>query len=138
MTFLKQKPVFINNLFDDFFANLPSESNKEIFTTPVNIYENIDGFTVELSASGCSKENFKINAEREILTISYEKKQDENTSEIKTLRKEFGSKNFKQSFSLENNVNVDGIKAKYENGILSVYLPKKETLKSQPKEIQVL
>jgi HSP20 family protein len=138
MTIVKHKPVFINNLFDDFFGNLPSQTEWNTNSTAVNIHESKDGFTVELNASGRNKEDFKINAEKGLLTISYEKKQESETKDYKTLRREFSLNSFKRSFNLDENINVDGIQAKYDNGILSVYLPKKEEVKVQPKEITIL
>jgi HSP20 family protein len=138
MTFVKQTPVFINNLFDDFLGNLPTQSALNNSLIAVNIHESNDGFTIELNASGRNKEDFKINAEKGILTISYEKKEETENKNYKTLRREFIIKNFKRSFNLDNNVNVDEIKAKYENGILSVFLTKKEEVKVQNKEISIL
>jgi len=138
MTFVKQTPVFINNLFDDFLGNLPTQSALNNSLIAVNIHESNDGFTIELNASGRNKEDFKINAEKGILTISYEKKEETENKNYKTLRREFNIKNFKRSFYLDNNINVEEIKAKYENGVLSVFLPKKEEVKVQNKEIIIL
>jgi len=138
MTFVKQTPVFINNLFDDFLGNLPTQSALNNSLIAVNIHESNDGFTIELNASGRNKEDFKINAEKGILTISYEKKKETENKNYKTLRREFNIKNFKRSFYLDNKINVEEIKAKYENGVLSVFLPKKEEVKVQNKEIIIL
>ena len=138
MTIVKQKPVFINNLFDDFFSHLPPQTEWNNSSTAVNIHESNDGFTVELNASGRNKEDFKINAEKGILTISYEKKEETENKDYKTLRREFSLQSFKRSFNLDDNINIDRIQAKYENGVLSVFLPKKEEEKVQPKEISIL
>ena len=138
MTIVKHKPVFINNLFDDFFGNLPSQTERNHFSTAVNIHESKDGFHVELNAPARNKEDFKMSAEKGILTISYEKKDEVENKDYKTLRREFSVQSFKRSFNLDDNINVDGIKAKYENGVLSIFLPKKEEVKVQPKEINIL
>ena len=138
MTIVKHKPVFINNLFDDFFSNLPSQTEWNHSSTAVNIHESNNGFTVELNASGRNKEDFKISAEKGILTISYEKKEETQNKDYKTLRREFSLQSFKRSFNLDDNINIDGIQAKYENGVLSVFLPKKEEVKVQTKEISIL
>ncbi len=138
MTIVKHKPVFINNLFDDFFGNLPSQTEWNHSSTAVNIHETKDGFNVELNAPARNKEDFKISAEKGILTISYEKKEEVENKDYKTLRREFSVQSFKRSFNLDDNINVDGIQAKYENGVLSVFLPKKEEVKVQPKEITIL
>ncbi|MFY7964813.1 MAG: Hsp20/alpha crystallin family protein [Chitinophagaceae bacterium] len=138
MTIVKQKPVYINNLFDDFFGHLPSQSDWSNFSTAVNIHETNDGFHLELNAPGRNKEDFKINAEKGLLTISYEKKEETENKGYKTLRREFSTKSFKRTFDLNDNINIDGIQAKYENGLLNVFLPKKEEVKVQPKEINIL
>ena len=142
MTFTKQKPVFINNLLDELLGNLAATDECNSFTNPVNvgvnIHESNDGFHLELNAPARQKEDFKINTEKGILSISYEKKEDVATTNYKTLRREFSVKSFKRNFNLDNNINVDDIKAKYENGVLSVFLPKKEEIKTQPKEINIL
>ncbi|MBC7587191.1 MAG: Hsp20/alpha crystallin family protein, partial [Chitinophagaceae bacterium] len=48
------------------------------------------------------------------------------------------SKSFKRSFTLDDKVNADGIQAKYENGVLQLFIPKKEEVKVAPKEITIL
>jgi HSP20 family protein len=138
MTIVKQKPVFINNLFDEFFGNLPSQTEVNHFSTAVNIHETNDGFHLELNAPGRNKEDFKINLEKGLLTISYEKTAATEDKGYKTLRREFSTKSFKRTFNIDDNINIDGIQAKYENGLLNVFLPKKEEVKVQPKEINIL
>ncbi|HCL82699.1 MAG TPA: heat-shock protein Hsp20, partial [Chitinophagaceae bacterium] len=59
------------------------------------------------------------------------------TDEYKTIRREFEYKSFKRSFSVEDQVDVDGIQAKYENGILKLLLPKKAESKPSAKQIQI-
>ena len=89
-------------------------------------------------APGLKKEDFKVNLEKGLLTISYDKKADAENKSFKTLRREFGVAGFKRSFSVDDKINMDGIQAKYENGILSLLLPKKEDVKVSPKEITIL
>lgn len=137
MTIVKHKPVFFNNLFDEFFGGLPSETEVFGFNPAVNIHENNDGFHLELNVPGISKEDLKLNVEKGLLTISFEKKESTEDSNYKTLRREFSLKSFKRSFTLSDNINLDGVQAKYENGVLSVFLPKKEELKIQPKQISI-
>lgn len=138
MTIVKHKPVFINNLFDEFFNNLPSQTERNGFSTAVNIHETPEGFHVELNAPARKKEDFKISADKGLLTISYEKKEETEQKDYKTLRREFSINSFKRTFNLDDNINVDAIQAKYENGVLTVFLPKKDEVKVQPKEINIL
>lgn len=96
-------------------------------TSPqVNILENSTGFVIEMAAPGLGKENFQIALEKNILTISAEKKVATEDSNKNYLKREFSYQNFKRSFTISDQVAVDNIEAKYENGVLIVQLPKKE------------
>lgn len=102
---------------------------------PVNIRESDHSFTVELSSPGKNKEDFNIEVDNDLLTISSEVKS-ENTSEVgKYTRREFAFSSFKRSFTLPDSVNADEIKANYESGILSIVLPKKEEALPKPKRL---
>ena len=143
MTLVKHgNPRNINYLFDEIFntfpANWGSDSYAQKANPSVNIHETTDGYHLEVTAPGLNKEDIKINAADGLLTISYEKKEEAEQKEYKTIRREFIQRSFKRSFSLDEKVNVDGIEAKYENGILKLHLPKKEEVKVTPKEITIL
>jgi HSP20 family protein len=105
---------------------------------PVNIHETNEGFHLELNAPGRNKEDFKVKLEKELLTISYEQKENATDPKYKTIRREFQYKGFKRSFSLDDQIQVDGIQAKYENGILKLFLPRIEKVVNNPKEITIL
>lgn len=93
---------------------------------PVNIKETESAYEVELSAPGKKKEDFNIEVDNDLLTISSEFKSESNTEEGKYTRREFSFSSFKRSFTLPETVKEDEIKAGYENGILKITLPKKE------------
>ncbi|MDQ2751439.1 MAG: Hsp20/alpha crystallin family protein [Bacteroidota bacterium] len=137
MTTVKQNYRTVNNLFDELFNNVPATWNKTLNVPPVNIHETEDGFHLELVAPGLQKEDFKINVEKGLLTVSYEKKLDNEEKAYKTHRREFAVSSFKRSFSLDEKMNADEIKAKYEAGVLQVFLPKKEEVKVSPKQIEI-
>ncbi len=128
----------INSVFDDLFS-FPSNFSKDVSSpsaTAVNIDENENGFNLDFNVPGRNKEDFKISVDRGLLTVSYEKEEAES-KESKSIRKEFSFQNFKRSFTLNEKVNVEGIEAKYESGILKVFLPKKEEVKIAPKQISI-
>ncbi|MBS1915869.1 MAG: Hsp20/alpha crystallin family protein [Bacteroidetes bacterium] len=130
------------NLFEEFFNELPAfagkEWNKENWgSVPVNIHETPDAYHIEVSAPGRNKEDFKINIENGLLTISYEKKEEAKKEDYKTVRREFTYKSFKRSFTLDDKVNADNIQAKYENGLLKLLVPKKEQVKENARQINV-
>jgi HSP20 family protein len=71
------------------------------------------------------------------LTISYDKKEESKPEDYKTVRREFSHRGFKRSFTVADHVNVEAIQAKYENGILKLFLPKKDQVKDNPKQVVV-
>jgi HSP20 family protein len=119
----------LDRLMHDIFADDHNvKANKA--TPAVNIIENESVFKLEVAAPGLAKEDFTINVEDKILTVSAEKKVGSETKEgDKILRREFGFSNFKRTFTLPENVNAAEIKAVYENGVLNVHLPKVEVKK---------
>ncbi len=125
----------MSNLLSDDFLNWPTPKwgiNKSSLP-PVNITEDENGFNLQLAAPGMKKEDFKVEVDGESLTISAESKEEKEEKTENYTRREFGFKSFKRAFVLpENVVNVDGIAASYENGVLSLALPKKEEAKPQP------
>lgn len=137
MTLVKHNYKNLNNLFDEFFNNVPSAWNKDFNVPAVNIHENENAYHLELSAPGLNKEDFKVNVEKGLLTISFEKKNETENKDYKTHRREFTSSSFKRSFSVDDNINVEGIEAKYDNGVLKLLLPKKEEVKVSPKQIAI-
>lgn len=139
MTLVKHNFKNVNDLFDEFFSNLPSAWGKETGwnVPPVNIHENNEAYHLELVAPGLNKEDFKVSLEKGMLTISYEKKLETEQKDYKTHRKEFSVTSFKRSFSVDDKINSEGIQAKYENGVLKLLLPKKEEVKVLPKEISI-
>jgi HSP20 family protein len=132
-------------LFDRFFeGDLFDWSNRNFSDTnttlpSVNIKESSDAFDVEVAAPGFSKDEFKIELDNDLLTISSEKKVENETKEGESFsRREFSYQSFSRSFTLPNTVNSDKIGAKYENGILKVSIPKKEEARPKPaKQIQI-
>jgi HSP20 family protein len=139
MTLVKHNYKTVNDLFDEFFGYLPVTRGRETaWNVPaVNIHETSDSYHLELIAPGLKKEDFKVNIEKGLLTISYEKKDESENKDYKTRRREFNVTSFKRSFSVDDKINAEGIQAKYENGILKLFLPKKEEVKSLPKEIAI-
>lgn len=126
-------------LFDRFFENdLFDWSNRNYSATDttlpsVNIKETKDDFEVEVAAPGFSKNEFKIELENDTLTISSEKKVENETKEgQKFTKREFSYQSFSRSFTLPNSADSEKIQAKYEHGILQVLIPKKEEAKPKP------
>lgn len=131
MTLVRFKNDFtpsVHNLFDSYFGN----SLSDLFTDSavirqipaVNIKETETNFLVELAAPGLKKEDFKINLEKDVLTISSEKEHEEKTEEDGYKRREFSYSSFKRSFTLPELASKEDIAANYENGVLVISIPK--------------
>jgi HSP20 family protein len=133
-----RQPIRHENIFNDFF-NFPSAFNTDLSKGAVaaNVQETPEAYQLELNVPGRNKEDFKVNVENGLLTVSYEKKEETVTEGTKSLRREFSFNSFKRSFSLDEKVNTSAIQAKYENGILKIELPKKEEVKAEPTQIAI-
>lgn len=101
----------------------------------VNIQENATRFVVEVAAPGRKKEDFNVQLDHDVLTISAG--QPAANAEAQYTRREFSAGAFERSFSLPETVAADKIVATYENGILTLALPKKEEAKPQARTIAV-
>jgi HSP20 family protein len=103
----------------------------------VNIQESDENFLVAVAAPGKAREDFKIELDNDVLTISSEEKKENETSEKngRFTRKEFSYSTFKRAFSLPDTVDNEKISASYDNGVLEINLPKREEAKVQPKRM---
>jgi HSP20 family protein len=144
MTLVKFNNGLKNNahpFFNDVFDSLLNDSfigDKLVSRVPaVNIAENDNEFHIELAVPGLKKEDFKINLDKNILTVSAEKKA-ENTAEAKKYSKrEYSYSSFVRSFTLPDSVDHSKIEADYTDGILKLTVAKREEAKFQSREIAV-
>jgi HSP20 family protein len=142
MTLVKVNNRPFGNLFNELLNEFPASARsfgQELFAFPqTNIHETPEAYHLELNAPGRTREDFKIQVEQGLLTVSFDKKEEVAQSEdYKTIRREFEFKSFKRSFSVDEKINVDGIQAKYENGVLKLLLPKKEESKPTTRQINI-
>lgn len=108
-------------------ANLPA----------VNIKEIDNRYDVEVAAPGFQKQDFKVDVENGVLTISAETKKETESERENYTRREFSYSSFSRSFTLPENVKEDNINARYENGVLHVMLERLPQPASQKKSISV-
>ena len=127
------------DLFDRFFNyDMLNSSNKHYSKTNtsiplVNISENHDGFSIEMAVPGFKKDDFKIEVDNGKLTISSEKEEKrENSEKDNYTVKEYSYQSFSRSFTLTESIEQENIKANYDDGILKIFIPKKEEAKPKP------
>jgi len=134
------------SFFDNFLSRDLMDWNNSNFsginsTLPaVNISENDDSFVIEVAAPGLTRENFKVNFDKNRLVIASEQKDEKSENGQKYSRREFSYQTFQRSFSLpDGSVDSDKISARYTDGILEVSLPKREEVKPKPaREIDIM
>ena len=132
--------LFQNNLNrffnDDFwgFSGIDQQVN-----VPVNLRETDQSYEMSLIAPGLRKDDFKLNVTDSLLTVSYEQKQENNQQNAQEgwLRKEYKMQSFSRSFTLDDSVDVNKITASYDNGVLHMSLPKKESARRIAKTIEI-
>lgn len=124
------------DIFDEMERKYFNPFKENGFVPATNIKEKENEFHIELAAPGMKKEDFKINLENNVMTISSEMKNESKEEKENYAHKEFHFGSFCRSFTLPKTVETEKIKAVYEDGILKIDLPKKEETKIS-KEIQV-
>jgi HSP20 family protein len=129
------------SVWEDFFNNdlfnLSAMANRGTTMPAVNISENEKDFVVEVAAPGMKKDDFNLNLERNVLTISSEKKSEEKQEEKQFTRREFSYTSFQRSFTLPESVDQDKINANYKDGVLTVTLHKKEEMIPKSRAIKI-
>jgi len=132
---LSRRTESFPSVFDDFFKPWNEWFNNgglwgRTLTVPaVNVKENDKQFTVSIAAPGLKKEDFKINMEGDMLTISSEKEEEKKEKEERYNRQEYSFTAFSRTFTLPEHINKEAIQAKYEDGVLNIMLPKLENAK---------
>jgi HSP20 family protein len=135
----KNNNVWFPSLLDEFFKPdwMGGLEQRTTVIPAVNIKEAEDHFDLELSVPGFKKDDINIEVNENILTISstVETSSEDKDEKGNYTRREFSRSSFKRSFTLPETINEDGINANYEDGILTLTLPKKEEALPKPKRL---
>jgi HSP20 family protein len=138
----------LDNLVDDMFQNnfrrffdgnfWDVDARLKPGNAPVNIRETEQSYELDLIAPGCQKENFRININDNLLTISFNlKEQSEPTRKLEWERNEYVQRSFSKSFTLDDTVDLNNIQASYTDGVLRLIMAKNEKAKKLSKNIEV-
>jgi HSP20 family protein len=125
----------VNRLFNDVLDRSGEESSLTSWAPAVDIYETEHELVVKADLPDVDPKDLDIRVENNLLTIRGERKFEKKVSEENYLRVERAYGTFSRSFSLANTVNSEAIKADYQNGVLTLTIPKREEAK--PKQIKV-
>jgi len=121
--------LFNVNPFQPVLANTITSG---VAVPKVNVRETKDDYFVDMAVPGMKKEDFNIDVDKDVLSVSAEVKKETENDKDNFTRREFGYTSFKRTFTLPDSIDDDKIKAKYEDGILSIQLPKREEAKPKP------
>jgi HSP20 family protein len=134
LNFLTMKPMmrktpvygsYLPSFFDEIFNDFERPSAPKASMPRVNVRENEAAYMLEIAAPGMQREDFQVEIENDVLTVSGEVKKDRLDEGERYTRKEFTYQSFKRSFRLtEQAIDQEQIDAKYEQGILRIALPK--------------
>jgi HSP20 family protein len=102
-----------------------------------NISESTDHYHVEFAAPGLKKEDFKLNLERDVLSISVEQRAENKQEERNYAKREYSYSSFVRSFTLPESADENGIQATYNDGVLAIDIPKREEAKTVSRQIEI-
>src|SRR5437899_10876111 len=125
----------LNRVLGDMLERAGDESNLTPWAPAVDIFETEHQLVVKADLPDVNPQDLDIRVENNILTIRGERKFEKEVNEENYLRVERSYGSFARSFTLANTVNPDAIKAEYQNGVLTLSIPKREEAK--PKQIKV-
>jgi HSP20 family protein len=125
----------INRLFNGTFPRAAGEASLSAWAPAVDIYETEHELVAKADLPEVDPQDLDIRVENNILTIRGERKFEQKVSEDNYLRVERSYGSFARSFTLANTVNAEAIKADYQNGVLTLSIPKRP--ETQPKQIKV-
>ena len=126
-----------NEVFDSIF-NDTFFSDRLISRVPaVNISESENNYHVELAAPGLKKEDFKLNLERNQLSISVDQQAGEHDEEKNYSKREYSYSSFVRSFTLPDSADHAKIEASYTDGILRIDIAKREEAKTVRRQIEI-
>lgn len=135
------KNTLSNTRYNDVFESIFHDS---FFGQPVlnkvpavNIAETENQFHIEMAVPGLKKEDFKINLDKNVLSVSVEKKTETVEEGKKYNKREFVQSAFSRSFTLPETADQSHIEAEYVDGILKLNVAKKEEAKVQAREIAI-
>ncbi len=126
----------VPSLMDEFFGRdlldniFPDQTG--VSMPAVNVIDGPDEFRIEVAAPGLDKNDFKVDLDNRMLTISCEKEQKKEDNEDRFMRREFSYTSFRRTFSLPEGVDAEKVKAHHKNGVLNIHIPKKEEAKQKP------
>jgi len=140
-----QRPAFgffeshdIDHFFDQFLSpRNAAKQEAQSFTPRTNIYEKDGSFTLIAELPGVSKEDIEVAIESGVLTIAAKKSVRTESEHGKNMRGEIISGLYQRQFNIDEQIDEKAISARYDNGVLTLELPKRQTAAPAKTQIAV-
>lgn len=126
----------VDSLFDRFFNRTGDDASSAVWSPQTDFVETDDNFQLRLDVPGLSKDDIDINLQNGTLTVSGERTSERTDEGEDYVRVERAFGNFHRTFTLPDAVDHDGIEATYDDGVLSIHVPKTEESTRRQIEIQ--
>ena len=129
----------MDQIFGEFFGRTPSKmaATEAVWSPLVDIHETKDSFVVKAELPGVKQEGLQVSVEGDALTLKGERKLESQIKEDQYHRIERSYGRFERVLLLPANVDPDGVKATYRNGVLEIQLPKREEAKPKAVKVEV-
>jgi len=126
----------VDSLFDRFFDRTGDEGTSAVWAPQTDLVETDENFQLRLDVPGMSKEDIDINLQNGTLTVSGERTSERTDEGEDYVRVERAFGTFHRTFTLPDAVDHENIEAAYEDGVLSIHVPKTEESTRRQIEIQ--
>ena len=125
----------MSRLFDEMWRRSQHPNGGTTWHPAIDVKENENEYKVVAELPGMNKDDVKISVTDNIVTIRGEKKAqvEEKNDNWHQMERTYGA--FERSFTLGMSVDPNGVKARFENGVLTVSLPKSE--EARPRDIRI-
>lgn len=125
----------MDRMFAGFFRPLQQGSSTDTWTPALDVRETADEFIIDAELPGLSKADVDITVEDGVLTLSGERRMEEQTEDkgYRRVERRYGS--FSRALTLPRDIDADNVSASFEDGLLTVHVPKTETAK--PRSIKI-
>ncbi|MFO7822671.1 MAG: Hsp20/alpha crystallin family protein [Cyclobacterium sp.] len=131
----KQSPQFFEDLLSNDLLNLNRRHWNTAYVPMVNIIETNEEFRIQVGLPGMERKDIKVELDNQVITVSGNMDQQRDTERNQYVLKEFNYHSFSRSFQLPDTVNSEGIDASFNQGMLTLFLPKREEAKRKPIKI---
>jgi HSP20 family protein len=126
----------VDSIFDQFFGRSEDEDTSAVWAPRTDLSETDDAFRIRLDVPGMTKDDITINLQNNTLTVSGERTSERTDEGEEYVRVERAFGNFHRTFTLPNAVDRENVEAAYEDGVLTINVPKTEESTRRQIEIQ--